>query len=367
MPKQSPDAAAPRQHAAPSSVQAAAGPVPEPFDEHADWDDETGGEESEGTTRTFVVPSGLSGRLDKILAELIPEHSRNRLQTWIEGGHVRVNGVCIESVRHKVWPGDELVVVPQPDPEALAFEAEPVPFEVVDESDDWIIVNKHAGLVVHPGAGNWHGTLLNGLLYRFPELRQLARGGIVHRLDKDTSGLLVVARNEVARQALVRQLQARTVGREYVALVHGWLGQSGTVDKPIGRDPRVPVRMAVGRAIAPKPGITHYRAEGSGRLDTAPVTQVTCHLETGRTHQIRVHMASLGHPLVGDTLYGGRAIGNAQRQMLHARRLRFIDPSSGTEVSFSAELPVDLQRVLDTVEWIEPELPEPGEDDFDDY
>ncbi|PTN48570.1 RluA family pseudouridine synthase, partial [Achromobacter xylosoxidans] len=180
-------------------------------------------ENPQGEPQFVTVPSGTrADRLDKVLAGLMPDHSRSRLQGWIEAGNVHVNGKP-GKIRQTVGPDDELTIWPQPAPETLAFAPEPVEFAVVAESPDWIVVNKPAGLVTHPGAGNWSGTLLNGLLYRYPELAQVARAGIVHRLDKDTSGLMVVARNETAQTHLVRQLQARSMGREYVALVHGWL------------------------------------------------------------------------------------------------------------------------------------------------
>ncbi|TAL78442.1 MAG: RluA family pseudouridine synthase [Burkholderiaceae bacterium] len=300
----------------------------------------------------FELPfKALSERLDKVLARLIPEHSRSRLQAWIEDGHVQVNGQ-VARVRQIVNPGDKLTVWEQLPPESLAFSPEPVDFGVVAQSADWIVVNKPAGLVTHPGAGNWSGTLLNGLLYRFPELKMVARAGIVHRLDKDTSGLLVVARHEKAQTHLIRQLQKRTVSREYVALVHGNIVAAGTVDRAIGRDPRVPVRMAVDRAIAPKPAITHYEPLRVGQTpDGHLVTEVMCHLETGRTHQIRVHLASLRHPLVADVLYGGKRIAGAQRQLLHARALRFDDFSTGRRVEFSAPLADDFSAVLETIAW----------------
>ncbi|MFQ6721018.1 pseudouridine synthase, partial [Bordetella pertussis] len=196
-----------------------------------------------------VPPDTPADRLDKVLAGLLPGHSRSRLQGWIEAGYVLVNGAQAK-VRQAVGPGDVLSVWEQPAPESRAFAPEPVAFDVVAESPDWIVVDKPAGLVTHPGAGNWSGTLLNGLLHRYPELARVARAGIVHRLDKDTSGLMVVARNERAQTHLVRQLQARTMGRQYIALAHGWLGAAGTVDRPIGRDARVPVRMSVERPIA---------------------------------------------------------------------------------------------------------------------
>ena len=290
-------------------------------------------------------------RLDKVLARLIPEHSRSRLQGWIEGGHVLVNGVA-GRVKQIIGPGDELTVWHQQPPEALAFSPEPVEFDVVDEGENWIVVFKPAGLVTHPGAGNWTGTLLNGLLHRFPELSLVARAGIVHRLDKDTSGLLVVARNEQAQTHLVRQLQARTVSREYIALAHGRLSTGGTVEAPIGRDVRVPVRMSTDRPISPKQAITHYHAQRAGRLDPGgAVTEVICRLETGRTHQIRVHMASIGHPLVADALYGGKELGVIQRQMLHARALSFDEPGYDRRLSFAAEPPQDFMGVLQAVTW----------------
>ncbi|OWT56105.1 RluA family pseudouridine synthase [Candidimonas nitroreducens] len=300
----------------------------------------------------FELPlKALPDRLDKVLAGLMPEHSRSRLQGWIEAGYVLVNGQAAR-VRQAVGAGDKISVRMQPTPESLAFCAEPVDFRVIAESPDWIVVDKPAGLVTHPGAGNWHGTLLNGLLHRYPELRQVARAGIVHRLDKDTSGLLVVARHERAQTDLVRQLQARTVKREYLALAHGLLQRAVTVARDIGRDPRVPVRMTVERPIAPKPAVTHCEPRRRGAdAQGQPVTLAACRLETGRTHQIRVHLASLGHPLVGDLVYGGRFIAGARRHMLHARALGFDDAASGRRVSFEAEPPADFCVVLDNISW----------------
>ena len=292
----------------------------------------------------------LPDRLDKVLARLMPQHSRSRLQTWIEDGHVEIDGV-VGKVRARVGPGSLIRVWPQQAPEDLAFVPEDVPFRVVADAPDWIVVDKPAGLVTHPGAGNWHGTLLNGLLFRYPELTRVARAGIVHRLDKDTSGLLVVARTETAQTDLVRQLQARTVKREYCALLHGSLTGRGTVEAPIGRDARVPVRMSADRPVAPKPAITHYESLGVGQDGNTTVSRVLCRLETGRTHQIRVHMARLGHPLLGDTLYGGRQVAGAMRQMLHARALGFNDPGTGQPCAFHADLPDDFRRVQDGILW----------------
>lgn len=303
----------------------------------------------------FNLPvSTVSDRLDKVLAALLPDHSRSRLQTWITDGHVLVNGQPART-RQLVGAGDTLQVWEQQLPESQAFVPQAIPLHIVASSPDWLVINKPAGLVTHPGAGNWQGTLLNALLFHYPELAHVPRAGIVHRLDKDTSGLLVVARHDKAQTHLVRQLQARTVHREYRALVHGHLSVEGTVDQPIGRDPRVPVRMAVSSPVAPKPAVTHYKPLGRGYLDNRqPVTLVMCRLETGRTHQIRVHMTSLGHPLVGDVLYGGRAVCNASRQMLHAAALAFVDPASGQELAFTVPLPDDFQGLLDQIDWLCP-------------
>ncbi len=303
-------------------------------------------------TLEFQVPfTAMPERLDKVLARLIPEHSRSRMQGWIESGHVQVNGQP-GRIRQQVNPGDKLVVHQQLAPESQAFTPEDVPFGVVQASPDWIVVDKPAGLVTHPGAGNWTGTLLNGLLYRFPELAMVSRAGIVHRLDKDTSGLLVVARHDRAQTHLVRQLQDRSVSREYLALVHGHIRSDGQVRLAIGRDPRVPVRMSADHPIAPKEAITHYAPLRRGMISGEhPVTEVICRLETGRTHQIRVHMASLRHPLVGDTLYGGKPLGDALRQLLHARALAFDDFSTGERLSFESPLAQDFQKVRDDIAW----------------
>lgn len=299
----------------------------------------------------FSVSDEMSfERLDKVLAQLMPQHSRSRIQTWIEGGHVMVNGQ-VAKVRQNLREDDQITVFVQPAPEDQAFKPENVDFEVLAQSPDWIVVNKPVGLVTHPGAGNWSGTLLNGLLFRFPELALVARAGIVHRLDKDTSGLLVVARNEVAQTHLVRQLQARTMGREYLALAHGRMLSEGRVDLPIGRDMRVPVRMSVEKPAAPKAAVTHYKLMRVGEYFDSNVSQVICKLETGRTHQIRVHLASLGHPLLGDTLYGGRMLGQVTRQMLHAHQLRFEDPGGAGEVSFVAPMPEDMAQVVEAIRW----------------
>ncbi len=300
----------------------------------------------------FRIPlSALPERLDKIVAQLLPEHSRSRIQTWIENGHVLVNGQPART-RHQVMPGDILRVWPQARPEELAYEAEDIPLDIVAQSEQWVVINKPAGLVTHPGAGNWTGTLLNGLLYRFPQLTQVARAGIVHRLDKDTSGLMVVALTEAAQTHLVRQLQERTVLREYIALCHGFIYGSGLIDLPVGRDARVPVRMATQNAIAPRQARTHYEVLEHGLFDRGvAVSLVQCRLETGRTHQIRVHLSSQNHPLLGDEIYGGKELAGATRQMLHARALQFIDPSTQESVRFDLDPPADFQAVYEQIEW----------------
>jgi len=295
--------------------------------------------------------TAMPDRLDKIVARLLPQHSRSRLQGWIESGHILLNGQPAK-IRQLAGPGDLIQVHPQTAPEDLAFSPEPVEFDVLGESEHWVVVGKPAGLVTHPGAGNWSGTLLNGLLYRYPELSRVPRAGIVHRLDKDTSGLLVVARTEQAQTDLVRQLQARSVRREYIALAHGRLDHSGSVELPIGRDPSVPVRMAVERPIAPKPALTHYSPLRFGCDESGqPVSEVVCRLETGRTHQIRVHMASIRHPLLGDVLYGGRKLAGAERQMLHAQALAFQDPGGKGEIAFELPPPGDFVAAQGQIEW----------------
>lgn len=318
----------------------------------------------EGMVEHTVAP-GAHGRLDKLLAQLLPEHSRGRIQSWIEAGHVTVNGKVETRARHTVRAGDQLQVVPQPAPEDLAFVAEDIPLNVLAETPAYVVVSKPAGLVVHPGAGNWQGTLLNGLLYRYPELRSVARAGIVHRLDKDTSGLLVVARTEVAQTAFVRQLQDRSVERKYVAVVQGHLRHELELDAPIGRDPRVPIRMSAHRPVAAKPALTWVEPLRCGIYQGQPVSEVVCRLGTGRTHQIRVHLSQAGYPLLGDVLYGGRELGEAQRQMLHAWRLGFVCPDTGETATYECELAADMQNVLADTEW-EPEPPRQTGDDFDD-
>ena len=285
-------------------------------------------------------------RLDKVLSRLVPQYSRSRIQQWIEAGHVKIDG---ETARAKLTAfGDEHVtILPQAAPEELAFNPEPMDLHVVHEDAALLVVDKAAGVVVHPAAGNWSGTLLNGLLHYLPALGGVPRAGIVHRLDKDTSGLLVVAKSLIAQTDLVRQLQARTVKREYLALVWGTPLSSGKVDAAIGRHNRDRVRMAVSENATAKPAVTHFERLATGLLDNRAVSLMRCQLETGRTHQIRVHMQSIGFALVGDALYGKQHLTTVfPRQALHAWRLGVLHPVSGKQREWSSPLPADFAALL---------------------
>jgi 23S rRNA pseudouridine1911/1915/1917 synthase len=301
--------------------------------------------------RVALVPPELAGeRLDKVLAKVFPEFSRSRLQSWIEAERVLVDGAPAK-VRQPVPLGASIELTPDLLPEQLAFAPEPVPLDIVYEDDTLVVINKPAGLVVHPAAGNWSGTILNGLLHRYGDAAAgLPRAGIVHRLDKETSGLMVVARTLEAQTDLVRQLQARTVKRRYLALVWGNMPSEGTIDAPIGRDPRERTRMAVVTGAAGKPARTHFRTVDETIWERQPVSAIHCDLETGRTHQIRVHCAHIGHPLLGDPVYGRargkRSVtplpGGFARQALHAWRLGLIHPQTGRTMQWRADPPEDM-------------------------
>ncbi|MGY4879279.1 23S rRNA pseudouridine(1911/1915/1917) synthase RluD [Vreelandella aquamarina] len=299
------------------------------------------------------VPASLAGtRLDQAAAELFNDYSRERLKTWINAGELTVDG---QKVKPKTrLHGEEVLSLKAVLEEEGRFEAQDIPLDIVFEDDDVIVVNKPAGMVVHPAAGNPDGTLLNALLHHEPTLAQVPRAGIVHRLDKDTTGLMMVAKTLPAQANLVQQLQARTVSRQYDAVVIGTPVSGATVDAPIGRHPKDRKRQAV--TASGKPAVTYYRVVERFRVHT----HVRCQLETGRTHQIRVHMAHARYPLIGDPLYGGRPklppgaadslkeiLREFPRQALHARKLSFVHPRSGESMSFRAALPDDLLMLLD--------------------
>jgi len=303
----------------------------------------------------IIIPERMTGeRIDAAIARMLPEYSRSKISAWIKAGDVLIN-------QHKFKPkdrakGDEIVEVALKQNENIRWIAEDIPLEVVFEDDDIIIINKPVGLVTHPGAGNWKGTLANGLLAYDAELFKLDRAGIVHRLDKNTSGLMVVARSEKAQKNLVEQLQTHTVSREYSAIVYGHMISGGSVDKPIGRDSRDRIKQAV--TESGKHALTHYRV-----IDRfAHHTHVKAILETGRTHQIRVHLSHIGYSLIGDPMYGGKirfpkkadealkgALKGFKRQALHAKKLTIVHPISGEIMSWKAPLPDDMLALLDVL------------------
>ena len=315
----------------------------EPLDERA---------EDERELLETVVPLEHAGRrFDQALADLFPDFSRSRLTGWIKSGEALLDGA--EAKPKQMLRGGETVTVwVTPSIETNA-EPEAIPLDVRHADDDVIVIHKPAGLVVHPGAGNPRGTLVNALLHFDPKLAELPRAGIVHRLDKDTSGLMVVARSLRAHAALVEQLSNREVHRQYLAVVCASMVAGGTVNAPIGRHPTDRIRQAVNESG--REAVTHYRVRERFRSHTL----VECKLETGRTHQIRVHMAHVRHPLVGDPLYGGslrlpkgatetliEALRGFKRQALHAESLAFVHPASGETLSFTSTLPEDMQALL---------------------
>jgi len=300
------------------------------------------------------VPVELAGRrFDQALAEMFPEFSRSRLTEWIKAGSALLDGLLVKP-RDPVRGGEPVTLSVKTEVETTA-EAEDIPLEMVYVDEDVLVVNKPAGLVVHPGAGNPRGTMVNALLHFDARMAELPRAGIVHRLDKDTSGLMVVARSLRSHSALVEQLSERRVHRQYVAVVVGPMIAGGTVDAPIGRHQSDRIRQAVVKEGAGREAITHYRVRERFRAHTL----VECRLETGRTHQIRVHMAHAKHPLVGDPLYGGsyrqpkgatpelaETLRAFRRQALHAEKLEFVHPVSGETISTAAPIPADMQTLV---------------------
>jgi 23S rRNA pseudouridine1911/1915/1917 synthase len=302
----------------------------------------------------MTVPAALGGqRFDRVAADLFPEFSRARLQTWIKSGELRVDG-GVRQAKDKLTAGAQLLLRAELQPVDDSWQPEAIGLAIVYEDEDILVLDKPAGLVVHPAAGHADGTLLNALLHHCPELNVVPRAGIVHRLDKDTTGLMVVAKNLGAQTALVAQLQARSVHREYEAVATGVLVGGGTVDAPLGRHARDRKRQAV-LVNGGKEAVTHYRVLRRFRAHT----HIRCLLETGRTHQIRVHMMHIKHPLLGDPVYGGRfrkpagaspelieALMAFPRQALHARRLELLHPRSGELLSWEAPVPEDMRELL---------------------
>jgi len=310
-----------------------------------------------------LVPASLQGeRLDQVAARLFPDYSRSRLQSWIKKGDLRVDGKQLRP-RDKVTEGMSLRIMSVLEPE-VSWQAQNIGLDIIYEDDSIVVLNKPAGLVVHPAAGHADGTLVNALLNHSPGMSALPRGGIVHRLDKETSGIMVAAKSLPAHHNLVAQLQERTVKREYCAVCVGTMTGGGTIDEPIGRHPKQRKKMAV-RVLGGKPAITHYRIV----TRFANHTRIIVSLETGRTHQIRVHMAHRHYPLVGDPVYGGRprvprgasdeliaTLRSFPRQALHAQALGLIHPESGEELRFECPLAKDILELLGTLEREDPFL-----------
>ena len=293
----------------------------------------------------LTIDSAMTGRIDKELAHHLADISRSQLQKWIEDGNVTVNGEKVKP-KYKLVVGDRVVVQPKK-PQKIDLEPENIPLDIVYEDDDVIVVNKPQGMVVHPAPGHPNHTLVNALLYHSPlsTINGEFRPGIVHRIDKDTSGLLMIAKNDLAHRSLAAQLKAKTNDREYVALVHGVIKEErGTIDAPLGRSKKDRKKQAV--VEDGRHAVTHFKVLERFQH----YTLVSCRLETGRTHQIRVHMKYIGHPLAGDPLYGPRKTLPGNGQYLHARLLGFKHPRTGKQMTFTSPLPEYFQKMIDHLE-----------------
>ncbi len=316
--------------------------------------DESDVDESDATPlrQRIDARSGAGRRLDQFLASVLDGISRTRVQRWIALGAVQVDGQ-LRLPSQRLTGFEQIDVEPQPHDSEHAFEPDPVPLTIVYQDADVQVIDKQAGLVTHPAPGNWRGTLMNGLLHVDPASARLPRAGIVHRLDRDTSGLLVCARSERAFTALSAQLASRTMGRRYLALVEGEVPGADHIDAPIGRDPRQRTRMAVVREGQGKPARTDYWL--LARQPVSRASAVLLKLQSGRTHQIRVHMAHRGYPLIGDSLYGGRPRAGFDRQALHAWQLAFAHPADGRPICVDAPLPADLRALAEQLQLPLPE------------
>ncbi|HAS8351276.1 TPA: 23S rRNA pseudouridine(1911/1915/1917) synthase RluD [Vibrio vulnificus] len=302
-----------------------------------------------------INESQLGQRLDQALAELFPDYSRSRIKEWILDDRVQVNGRLVNKPKEKMLGGEQISIDALID-EDMRFEPQNLPLNIVYEDDDILVINKPRDFVVHPGAGNPDGTVLNALLYHYPDIADVPRAGIVHRLDKDTTGLMVVAKTVPAQTRLVESLQLREITREYEAVANGRMTAGGKVEEPISRHPTKRTHMAVNPMG--KPAVTHYRVMEHFRAHT----RLRLRLETGRTHQIRVHMAHINHPLVGDQLYGGRprplkgasdefrdALREFDRQALHATMLRLYHPITGIQMEWHAPIPDDMVKLIEVL------------------
>ncbi len=296
-----------------------------------------------------------SERLDQSLARIFPDYSRSRLQQWIKSGFVTIDGLPVVDTRYKVTGGESVLIQAKLQSE-VSWAPQPIELDIVYEDDELIVINKSANLVVHPAAGNYDGTLVNGLLHYLPELEAIPRAGVVHRLDKDTTGLMVVAKTLAAQNWLVNELKDHRVERQYECLVYGHLIAGATISKPIARNPRNRLQMAV--VASGKPATTHYRVQKR----YADFSLLDVFLETGRTHQIRVHMNSIKHPIVGDPLYGSRLrvpkgasdnlkveLSRFKRQALHAKRLSLVHPGNKNPIEWQVSRPNDFEQLLNVL------------------